>query len=519
MRLRFPEIELFLCAGDDEALMAVSNGSATAYVGALTIAQHHIGHLGLNNLKVAAATGLDNLQLAVAVRKDWPELVSILNKGLAAISQQERNTIKRKYFIIDVNQKVDYRSLGWWLFGILSLFVVILLWNRLLQLKVTERTASLNQHKANLEDEIKVRTMELKEQKEQLQAITENVPGVVFQFYANKTGETGVHYSSPKLYEIFGLEFVDDPVLFLQKFVQNIHEEDRQSWIDSFREVIEKRIPWKWKGRYVKHSGEIIWFEESSIQTVREGDIIFDGIFIDITEKVEHEEQRLKTIQKQEQFKKFESLRTMAGAIAHRFNNSMMAVQGNLELMTNSLPAGSGEYKMASDAAQAALGASQIGTMMLSYVGQQPMNLQEFSLETLVSKSVDALQDHLLSSPISLQVIPPEQQLYCAMDQKQMQEVVGSILMNAVESLDGAEGIIEITFGTEYFTRDTFPVVCQKDHLKSGIYAYCQIKDSGHGITQYDLSRIFDPFYTSKEVGRGLGLALTVGICSRIMEP
>ncbi len=133
------------------------------------------------------------------------------------------------------------------------------------------------------------RTFHLIEQQKRLQAITENIPGVVFQFYANNSGEAGVHYTSPKLFEIFGLEFIDDSPLFLQEFVKNIHEEDRQSWMESVQNVVEKQIPWRWKGRYVKPSGEIIWFEGASIPTVRKDEIIFDGIFIDITEKIEQE--------------------------------------------------------------------------------------------------------------------------------------------------------------------------------------------------------------------------------------
>lgn len=376
---------------------------------------------------------------------------------------------------------------------------------------VQRRTQELEEAKNRLEEQVQERTQNLKEQKERLQAITENVPGVVFQFYANNRGEAGFHYTNPKLFDIFGLEFIDDPPLFLQTFVQNIHEEDRQSWHDSVHEVIEKQIPWKWTGRYVKPSGKIIWFEGQSIPTVRKDEIIFDGIFIDITEKMEQEAQSLETTRQQEQLKKLKSLKTMAGAIAHRFNNAMMAVQGNLELMAFSLPEDSPEYKMALDAAQAASGASQVGTMMLSYVGQKKLHIQEVSFTGLVREIVSELRPHAQSS-ISLQYTPPEQDLYCSIDQQQMKEVIESILNNAVESLKNESGNIEITFGKDHFTTDCFPIAFRDDSLKEGVYAYCQIEDSGQGISPENLSQIFEPFYTTRFVGRGLGLALTVGI-------
>ncbi len=219
----------------------------------------------------------------------------------------------------------------------------------------------------------------------------------------------------------------------------------------------------------------------------------------------------LEASKKQEALKRFESLKTMAGAIAHRFNNSMMAIEGNLELMVKTLPADSDEYEMASDAIQAAKGASQVGSMMLSYVGQKPRKLQVLSLARVVSECVTAL-NHLFSPAIVLKFIQPDQPFDCSMDKLQIKEVIESILTNAVESLEKSSGTIEITLGTDYFTTVSFPVAFQNDTIKDGMYSFCQIKDSGQGISPENLSRIFEPFYTTRFIGRGLGLALTVGI-------
>ena len=234
-------------------------------------------------------------------------------------------------------------------------------------------------------------------------------------------------------------------------------------------------------------------------------------IIRDITEQKAQEEQRLKVGRQKEQLKKLASLKTMAGAIAHRFNNAMTGVLGNLELMTFSLPEDSDEYKMASHALQAARGASQVGSMMLSYVGQKPLQLEEVSLADFVRESVTVLKSNFQPS-ISLKFTPPDQPLYCCIDPLQIQEVLKSILTNAVESLDGGSGIIEITFGVDYVTADSLPLIFQENNLQDGIYVFCQIKDSGHGVSPENIQQIFEPFYTTRFVGRGLGLALTVGI-------
>ncbi len=214
---------------------------------------------------------------------------------------------------------------------------------------------------------------------------------------------------------------------------------------------------------------------------------------------------------KKEQLKRFESLKTMAGAIAHRFNNSMMAVQGNLDLMTLTLHKDSEEYQMTLDAIQAARDASQVGSMMLSYVGQRSLKLENLSIVSLVKESTRTLKN-LFYPGISLQLTEPDQLLYCSLDQLQCKEVIESILANSIESLKNGSGIIHITFGSEYCTASSFPVLFQDDNLLDGMFTFCQIKDSGHGISQENLLRIFEPFYTTHFVGRGLGLALTVGV-------
>ena len=161
--------------------------------------------------------------------------------------------------------------------------------NQELERLVLKQSREFKKSKDRLKKQATEITLHLIDQKEQLQAITENVPGVVFQFYAKNKGEAGVHYVSPKFSEIFGIEFIEYCALFFQKFSENIHEEDKQVWLESIQEAIEKQSPWKWKGRYVKPSGENIWFEGHSIPTVRKDEIIFDGLFIDITDKIKQE--------------------------------------------------------------------------------------------------------------------------------------------------------------------------------------------------------------------------------------
>lgn len=280
----------------------------------------------------------------------------------------------------------------------------------------------------------------------------------------------------------------------------NSRKPEKTNFIHEPYRIITKDNETKW----ISNHTEILRDENGKITH-------YQGLIEDITQKIQLERQEQQLLIEKEQLKRFESLKTMAGAIAHRFNNSMMAVQGNLDLMILTLPTESAEYKMALDAIQAARGASQVGSMMLSYVGQRSLQLQELPIENLLKESITELKN-ILHPGISLKLSQPEHPLYCCIDKQQIKEVMASIFTNAVDCLENGSGTIEITFGSDFFTSSSFPIPFQGDQLKDGMYSFCQIKDSGHGINRENLSQVFEPFYTTRFIGRGLGLALTVGI-------
>ncbi len=345
-----------------------------------------------------------------------------------------------------------------------------------------------------------------------------NGPVITFTWQNNENWQ--VEQVSANVIDILGYsaeEFINGSV----QYATLIHPDDLQRVADEVASNSAPEIssfthePYRLKTR----AGDLLWvIDNTTLVRNNQGEIThFKGYLVDITMAVLMEKEviatkeSLKRNRQEEQFKRFESLKTMAGAIAHRFNNAMMAVLGNLEIMALTLSKNSDERKMVLDAQQAAKGASQVGTMMLSYVGQQPIKLQKLPLTDLVRESVSALKN-LFYPEISFKFTPPVQPLHCSMDKPQIREVIENVLSNAIESLESGPGMIEISFGSEFFAADSLPIPFQGDHLQDGMYAFCQIKDSGCGISPDKLVQIFEPFYTTKFVGRGLGLALTVGI-------
>ena len=129
-----PQIQLLPATSVTEGLKAVSRGHAKAYVGNLAAASYAIQNPLFSHLKIAASTPYGNEGISFAVRNDWPELVSILNKGLSTISDQEQDRIRQRWFSVRFEHGID-RAYLWKTVLIVSavagcIFILFLLWNQ-----------------------------------------------------------------------------------------------------------------------------------------------------------------------------------------------------------------------------------------------------------------------------------------------------------------------------------------------------------------------------------------------------
>ncbi len=123
LKNNYPEIALMLVDSTQQALSTLSLGQADAYVGNLAATSHILLQTGTTNIKVAAPTPFSN-NLAFAVRKDWPELIGVIQQVLDVISPRETNAFKKKWFSIRYEHSVDY-TLVWWIIAVTLLVMAI----------------------------------------------------------------------------------------------------------------------------------------------------------------------------------------------------------------------------------------------------------------------------------------------------------------------------------------------------------------------------------------------------------
>lgn len=133
----FPEIELSLYTSVDDALSAVSNGSEVAFVGNLATSSYFIKEKGFTNLKYIILDAENVQSLHFAVRNDWPELVSIINKGLASITEEEKIEINNKW--IGVENQMDYGPILRIIAVIVFFLIVSVFWTIKLKKEVAKR--------------------------------------------------------------------------------------------------------------------------------------------------------------------------------------------------------------------------------------------------------------------------------------------------------------------------------------------------------------------------------------------
>jgi len=219
----FPQIRQQLFYDTAQSLAAVSENRVDAYIGTLTVAQYIIVQHGYNNLKVAAPTGLGVHSQAFAMRDDWPLLASILNKGLASITPEERSNINRKYFSLEVAQEMDYSRFWWALVVTILAVFFVLLWNYQLRRKVDKHTRLL-QEKQNL----------LQQQLQFSEEIFNSVPYSIFVVDSTEGGHFRIVRVNPTHLKRIGLTAEDINGKKLEElaplFPSDAIEQTREIW-------------------------------------------------------------------------------------------------------------------------------------------------------------------------------------------------------------------------------------------------------------------------------------------------
>ncbi|MBI1822154.1 MAG: HAMP domain-containing protein [Nitrospirae bacterium] len=198
------------------------------------------------------------------------------------------------------------------------------------------------------------------------------------------------------------------------------------------------------------------------------------------------------------QSQKMESLEILTGGIAHDFNNILTAILGYTQLLLEQRPHDEFIQKALKVIEKSSLRARDLIQQMIGFARWHPLAKSRVDVVSLISETVSSVQKNL-EADITLHYEPNHHSIYIFADEDQIHQALLNLCINArdaIETLPGHTGYIRLR------TELTAPGARE--------YVYIHIQDNGTGMEPEVLSHIFEPFYTTKEVGKGSGLGLSV---------
>jgi PAS domain S-box-containing protein len=208
---------------------------------------------------------------------------------------------------------------------------------------------------------------------------------------------------------------------------------------------------------------------------------------------------------------KLESLGILAGGIAHDFNNLLVGILGNASLVAEELPAGSLHRELLEGVLEASERAAQLIRQMLAYAGKGQFLLETVDLSHQV-RQIAALLQAGISKGIVLRFQLSPDPLPIEVDVGQLQQIVMNLILNAAEALEPGTGVVTVATRMEDVAQQDLGSLIASEDMKPGRYVVFEVSDTGCGMDEDTRSRIFDPFFSTKFTGRGLGLAAVRGI-------
>ncbi|MBF0201812.1 MAG: transporter substrate-binding domain-containing protein [Desulfamplus sp.] len=466
-----------------DALRAVSFGSADLNIENLATFTYFVRKYGLTNLKVAAPTPYGNYNLHMAVRKDIPELASIINKAIAAMPQDTHNNIRNRWLGVRYEHGISIADVIKWVSvtALLAMTVlsVILLWNKRLQREILER----KRIQANL-----------KESEEHLRTLINSMTDIV----CFKDREGRWLEANEVCLDFFNL--VNVP--YRGKKTRELAELTpfyRETFL-----VWQKRDEKAWRAGGVTRRDEKFSLPDG---TLRIFDVIKTPIFQedgtpkalvavgrDITEKSKMEHQLYHA-------QKFEAIGTLAGGIAHDFNNLLMTIQGRTSLVMVDMEDFDPHMDHLRAIEKCIKSATDLTRQLLGFARGGKYQLAPIDINGLVNESSAMFGRTRKEISIHTRFHSPPPAVMA--DMNQIRQVMLNLYINAWQAMPGGGEIFLETNLT-----DLDGPFCKPQEISPGTYVKISVTDTGTGMEKEILQRIFDPFFTTREKNRGTGLGL-----------
>ena len=306
--------------------------------------------------------------------------------------------------------------------------------------------------------------------------------------------------------QIYGYK---DRVQFMAEYIAGDHYVDPGTRDRMLKILDEEGEIQNFESRMTRRDGSLVWVRTSARLLREEGSL--EGVIGDVTEQKEGEEKRRRLQEHIEQSQKLESLGKLAGGMAHHFNNLLQGIYGNADMALLELPEGSKVRSHIEEIQSTSQKAAELSNQMLAYSGKGKFLVKEIDIDTQLEEMRNLL---LVSAPRAVGV---RWELHGDLpiikgDPSQISQVVMNLVSNAWEAMDESGGIVTLITGVRDCDQDFLKNTYLGQNAPRGTYVFLTVKDNGEGMDEATSAKIFDPFFSTRGTGRGLGLAAVLGI-------
>ncbi|HBA88899.1 MAG TPA: hypothetical protein DCZ75_13225 [Geobacter sp.] len=286
------------------------------------------------------------------------------------------------------------------------------------------------------------------------------------------------------------------------------HNDERLA--GKFREFTENS-PLTFESVHRRKDGSFFPVEVNALLIDFNGSPCVMGVARNISERKRGEQERLKLEKQLLHAQKLESLGVLAGGIAHDFNNILTAIVGNADLALMRLAPDSPVRDNLQRIEKSALRAADLAKQMLAYSGKGRFLIERVDLNRLLEEMLNMLELSA-SKKVLLRLNLTRLLPTVEADASQLRQIAMNLILNASEAIGEKSGEITVSTGSLFCDRAYLNDAWFDKNLPEGLYVFLDIADNGCGMDRDTLSRIYDPFYTTKFTGRGLGMAAVLGI-------
>lgn len=246
-------------------------------------------------------------------------------------------------------------------------------------------------------------------------------------------------------------------------------------------------------------------------ERTQELELAIDFLRREIDEHRQAEDERRRLEAQVRHTQRLESIGVLAGGIAHEFNNLLTSITGYASLAATDLPAGTAAHRHIGQVLAAAKNAADLTRQILAYAGRSQFVPELVNLSGMVSNTVRLIES-MISKRATLKLDLAAEVPRIEGDSGQLRQVILNLATNASDALGDQPGEVRIATGLIWLEGGELPSLKTGRVMPAGLYVWLEIADTGAGMDRATLDRIFDPFFSTKFTGRGLGLAAVMGI-------